>query len=191
MAATNHTRARTSRGAAHGTSTDKRRPTDGRSPDTDPPAGAAHRSLAYGMSREGSATTRPSRTRRPSPERAPPQVAAPPQVTQVRAARQAPAVLRDIRARLLVAYATCVTAQQALLAQNGEHDQEIARCLRWGVADVLSAQIDVLWTASSSLSAAHGSLADGTTASSSPAVRTSTDDDFDGGCGDTPVPEAP
>jgi hypothetical protein len=81
-------------------------------------------------------------------------------------------VLRDIRARLLVAYATCVTAQQALLAQNCEHDQEIARCLRWGVADVLSAQADVLGTACSVLedrSPADGSLADGT-----PSAGTST-----------------
>jgi hypothetical protein len=69
--------------------------------------------------------------------------------------------LRDIERRLEVAYATCVTAEQALLAQNCEHDREIALCLRWGVSDAISQQQHRLRTASSSLSGpADGSLED-------------------------------
>jgi hypothetical protein len=142
MAATDHTRARTSRGAAHGTSTDKRRrPADG--------------SLADGTSPDGTPAAGSS------PDKSPPVAGADGRSSDIDRAGAPPhGVLRDIRTRLLVAYATCVTAQQALLAQNGEHDREIARCLRWGVADVLSAQADVLGTACST-----------------PAASTSTDDD--------------
>lgn len=52
--------------------------------------------------------------------------------------------LTQIGRRLEVLYATCVTVGLALKQQNGDEDEEIARCLMRNVADPLSDQAEVL-----------------------------------------------
>jgi hypothetical protein len=107
--------------------------------------------------------------------------------------------LRDIERRLAVAYATCVTAEQALFAQNCEHDREIALCLRWGVSDAISQQQHRLRTIASSIppdlaaaaprsseTDAPPQAAHGTTASSS-----SPGDALGGSSEETPAAERP
>ena len=51
------------------------------------------------------------------------------------------AVLTALAHRLDDVYAICVTAETALTAQNADRDTEIARCLRAGVSDVISAEL--------------------------------------------------
>ncbi len=60
------------------------------------------------------------------------------------------------KARTLEAvYATCVTAEAALLYQNAECDEEIARCLRLHVTEVLACQVEELLRLAHRLGAAR------------------------------------
>jgi hypothetical protein len=52
--------------------------------------------------------------------------------------------LKSMAWRLTAAYCTCVTVQAALEGQAADHDPEFARCLRSGVADSVSRQIERL-----------------------------------------------
>ena len=46
--------------------------------------------------------------------------------------------LAEVELRLAVAYATCVTVEQALMLQNSDYSREMAVCLRWGVGNAIS-----------------------------------------------------
>jgi hypothetical protein len=52
--------------------------------------------------------------------------------------------LADITRRLKVIGAVTVTVEVALRTQNCEHDIDVARCLRFGVVDALTTQIESL-----------------------------------------------
>jgi hypothetical protein len=52
--------------------------------------------------------------------------------------------LKAMAWRLTTAYCTCVTVQAALEGQAADHDPEFARCLRSGVADSVSRQVEKL-----------------------------------------------
>jgi hypothetical protein len=52
--------------------------------------------------------------------------------------------LTEMAWRLAVVYCTCVTVQAALEGQGAERDGEFARCLRGGVSDTVSRQIERL-----------------------------------------------
>jgi hypothetical protein len=52
--------------------------------------------------------------------------------------------LADITRRLKVIGAVAVTAEVALRTQICEHDIDVARCLRFGVVDALTTQIESL-----------------------------------------------
>lgn len=52
--------------------------------------------------------------------------------------------LKSVAWRLTAAYATCATVQAALEGQMAEQDKEFARCLRSGVSDPVSRQIERL-----------------------------------------------
>ena len=52
--------------------------------------------------------------------------------------------LKAMAWRLTAAYCTCVTVQAALEGQAADHDPEFARCLRSGVADSVSRQVEKL-----------------------------------------------
>jgi hypothetical protein len=52
--------------------------------------------------------------------------------------------LTEMAWRLAVAYCTCVTVQAALEGQGAERDGEFARCLRGGVSDAVSRQVERL-----------------------------------------------
>ena len=51
------------------------------------------------------------------------------------------AELGDIALRLGGVYSTCVTVGLALARQNGDQDGDIARCLRLGAGEPVSAQV--------------------------------------------------
>lgn len=53
-------------------------------------------------------------------------------------------VLKSVAWRLTAAYATCVTVQAALEGQMAEQDEDFARCLRSGVSDPVSGQVEKL-----------------------------------------------
>jgi hypothetical protein len=50
--------------------------------------------------------------------------------------------LRDVALRLQVVYSTCVTAQLALEGQHAERDRDIARCLRMGVSEPVTKEVE-------------------------------------------------
>lgn len=52
--------------------------------------------------------------------------------------------LKGMAWRLTTAYCTCVAVQAALEGQAADHDPEFARCLRSGVADSVSRQVEKL-----------------------------------------------
>jgi hypothetical protein len=56
------------------------------------------------------------------------------------------AQLHEITLRLKVVYSTCVTAQLALEGSNSEQDRDIARCLRLGVSEAVTRQVDRIET---------------------------------------------
>jgi hypothetical protein len=64
--------------------------------------------------------------------------------------RRAPHPVEELRAlgqmarRLEVLYSTCVTVELALKGQNGEQDEEIARCLMRNVTEPLSEHAEAL-----------------------------------------------
>ncbi len=58
--------------------------------------------------------------------------------------------------RLTTAYCTCVTVQAALEGQAADHDPEFARCLRSGVADSVSRQVEKLHALVRQLSGIRG-----------------------------------
>jgi hypothetical protein len=51
------------------------------------------------------------------------------------------ALLTEVARRLEDAYATCVTVEIALAAQNADHNAEIARCLHAGVAEPIAVEL--------------------------------------------------
>lgn len=56
-------------------------------------------------------------------------------------------LVRELKAmawRLTTAYCTCITVQAALEGQMADHDPEFARCLRGGVAESGSRQVERL-----------------------------------------------
>ena len=60
--------------------------------------------------------------------------------------------LIQIERHLLIARATAVTAYLALRSDGIEHGPDIARCLQWDVADVLSLQCNALHALTAHLS---------------------------------------
>lgn len=52
--------------------------------------------------------------------------------------------LKSVAWRLAAAYSACVTVQAALAGQMAEQDEEFARCLRSGVSDPVSRQVERL-----------------------------------------------
>ncbi len=59
--------------------------------------------------------------------------------------------LIHIERSLRIAHATAVTAYLALRSDGIEHGPDIARCLQWDVADVLSSQCNALHALTTSL----------------------------------------
>jgi hypothetical protein len=54
--------------------------------------------------------------------------------------------LRDVALRLEVIYSTCVTARLALEGQHTERDRSIARCLRMGVSEPVTKEVERIGT---------------------------------------------
>jgi hypothetical protein len=147
MAATNHTRPRTTRAPACPTSADR-------------PAG---RGGAHGATASRTVPTPRETTSGPGNS----SVQGEPQTLTSARAQRSPAQGESWLLNRLVqakrAYATCRTVQAALHAQNAERDRDFASCLASGALYALAGLIDGLETALQSIPAARS--ADGTSVS--------------------------